>query len=276
LTLTSHTAAGIAYDRSGPQGGLPVVLLHAGIADRRMWDPQWPALTAEHDVVRLDLRGFGESTGRPDGALSPVDDVVETLATLQVEQCHLVAASFGAGVAVEVALTRPDLVASLLLSAPGGALIAEATPDLRAFFDAEGSALEAGDLDAAVEANLAWWVDGPRRDAGVVDAEMRDLVRLMQRRAFELTADWDDVDERELDPPALDRLAEITAPTLVLMGGLDLDAIADAARRVTEGVRGARRVDWPDVAHLPSMERPEDFLGLLNGWLASQHQDSRR
>ena len=166
-------------------------------------------------------------------------------------------------------------MASLLLSAPGGALIAEVTPDLRAFIDAERSALAAGDLDAAVEANLAWWVDGPQRDAGVVDPEVRELVRRMQRRAFELTADWDDVEEQELDPPALERLAEVTAPTLVLMGALDLDAIADAARRVTEGIAGARRVDWPDVAHLPSMERPDDFLALLRGWLASAQQDAR-
>jgi pimeloyl-ACP methyl ester carboxylesterase len=240
-----------------------------------MWEPQWPALTAERDLVRLDLRGFGDSSRRPVGALCPVDDVVDTLATLDISRCHLVGASFGAGVAVEVALTHPDLVESLLLSAPGGALIAERTPDLQEFLDAEGSALEAGDLDAAVEANLAWWVDGPQRDAGVVAPEVRELVRRMQRRAFELTADWDDVDEDELDPPALDRLAEITAPTLVLLGALDLDAIADAARRVTEGIAGARCVDWPDVAHLPSMERPDDFLGLLRGWLASGRRGSR-
>ncbi len=275
MTLTSHTPSGIAFDRAGPQGDLPVVLLHAGIADRRMWEPQWPALTAERDVVRPDLRGFGDSTGRPDGALSPVDDVLDTLAALDIARCHLVAASFGAGVAVEVALTRPDLVESLLLSAPGGALIAEKTPDLRTFSDAERSALEAGDLDAAVEANLVWWVDGPHRDAGVVDTEVRELVRRMQRRAFELTEDWDDVEEQELDPPALDRLAEVAAPTLVLTGALDLDAIADAARRVTEGIAGARRVDWPDVAHLPSMERPDDFLALLRGWLASAQQGAR-
>jgi pimeloyl-ACP methyl ester carboxylesterase len=275
LTPTSHTASGIAFDRVGPPGDLPVVLLHAGIADRRMWEPQWPRLTAERDVVRLDLRGFGDSSGRPDGVLSPVDDVVDTLDALDIARCHLVGASFGAGVAVEVALTRPDLVASLLLSAPGGALIAERTPDLRAFVDAERAALMAGDLDAAVEANLAWWVDGPHRDAGVVAPEVRELVRRMQRRAFELTEDWDDVEEHELDPPALARLAEVAVPTLVLTGALDLDAIADAAHRVTEGIAGARRVDWPDVAHLPSMERPDDFLALLRSWLTSGHRGSR-
>ncbi len=269
LNSTSLSPAGIAYDRAGPRTDLPVVLIHAGIADRRMWDPQWSALTAVRDVVRPDLRGFGESTERPHGALSAVDDVLDTLAGLGVERCHLVGASFGAGVAVEVALTSPEQVDSLLLVAPGGSLIAEATPELRAFIDAERSALARDDLAEAVEANLTWWVDGPRRGPRAVDPKVRGLVRRMQRRAFELTADWDDVEEKELDPPALDRLAEIRVPTLVLVGAHDLDAIQQTAARVTEEIAGARRVDWPDTAHLPSMERPADFLALLRDWLAS-------
>lgn len=267
MSSTSRSTDGIAYDRAGPRGEAPVVLLHAGIADRRMWDPQWSELTAVADTVRLDLRGFGESTGRPAGALSPVDDVLDTLTVLGIRRCHLVGASWGAGVAVEVALASPERVASLLLSAPGGSLIPEATPELRSFAEAEGSALARADVEEAVDANLRWWVDGPRRDSGAVTPEVRELVRRMQRRAFELTADWDDVDETELDPPALDRLAEVGAPTLVLVGGHDLDAIHLAAGRVAEGVPGARRVDWPDTAHLPSMERPDDFLALLGEWL---------
>jgi len=245
-----------------------VLLLHAGVADRRMWDFQWPALTAERDVVRLDLRGFGESVMRPRGALFPVDDVLDTLAELGIGRCHLVGASFGAGVAVEVALTQSELVESLLLSPPGGSLIAEVTADLRAFMNAETSALETNDIDAAVEATLTWWVAGPQRQVSDIDPAVRELVRQMQRRAFELTASWDDVEERELEPPALDRLGEIRVPTLVLVGGLDLDAILAAASHLTDGIVEARRIDWPDTAHLPSMERPADFLALLRHWLA--------
>jgi pimeloyl-ACP methyl ester carboxylesterase len=269
VTVTSRTPTGIAYDRAGPRGDLPVVLLHAGIADRRMWGPIWPALTVERDAVRLDHRGFGESDVRPRGAHAPVEDVLETLAELGIERCHLVGASFGAGVAVEVALTRPEQVGSLLLSGPGGSLIAELTPDVRAFIDAERAALANDDLDAAVEANVAWWVDSPQRTAGDIDPAVRELVTRMQRRAFEVSADWDDIEEQELDPAALDRLPELRVPTLVLLGALDLEAIHEATRRVVDGVAGARRVDWPDVAHLPSMERPDDFLALLRDWLAA-------
>lgn len=240
-----------------------MLLLHAGVADRRMWDPVWGGLTSSHDVVRVDLRGYGESSTRPDGPLDAVDDVVLTLRALDVPRCHVVAASYGAGVAVELALRAPDVVASLLLCAPGGELILEATDQLRTFFRAERAALEAGDLDAAVEANLVTWVDGPARRPLEVDAGVREAVRMMQRRAFELTADWDDVPEVELEPPALERLGEVTVPTTVLLGGLDVDAIDCAGRHVVQQVAGARLVEWPDVAHLPSMERPDDFVALV-------------
>ncbi|MFD5316066.1 alpha/beta fold hydrolase [Streptomyces sp. NPDC127098] len=271
MALTSSTPTGIAYDRAGPAGGPPVVLIHAGVADRRMWDPLWPELTAERDAIRLDLRGFGDSGDRPAGALSPVGDVLDVLAALGVTgPSHLVGASYGAGVAVELALAEPSSVASLLLAAPGGSLIPELTPDLRTFVEAERAALTRGDLTAAVEANIAWWVEGPQRRGDEVDPAVRDLVRLMQRRAFELTADWDDVEAAEADPPALDRLGELRAPTLVLLGALDLKAIHAAAARLAADVPDVRRVDWPDVAHLPSLERPSDFHALLRDWLASR------
>ena len=263
------TRSGIAYDRAGPAGAPTVVLLHAGIADRRMWNAQWPALTANHDVVRLDLRGYGDSTERPEGKLAPADDVIATLLDLDISTAHLIGASYGAGVAVEVALTRPSLVESLLLSAPGGSLIPELMPQLEAFVAAEDAALEGDDIDAAVEANLSWWVDGARRDPGRVAADVRAFVGQMQRRAFEVTNGWDDVDEAEFDPPTLNRLSEIGVPTLVLLGGLDLDAIHHATQRVVEGIAGARRIDWPEVAHLPSLERPTDFTALVDEWLST-------
>ncbi len=95
--IVGTTPSGIAFDHVGASG-TPVVLIHAGVADRRMWDPQWSQLTAARSAVRLDLRRFGESATRPEGEWSHADDVVETLRHLGIERCHLVGASFGAGV----------------------------------------------------------------------------------------------------------------------------------------------------------------------------------
>ena len=259
------TSSGIAFDRAGVRGSTPLLLVHAGIADRRMWDPVWASLTAVRDVVRVDLRGYGSSAARPSGPLDAVADVLAVLDHEGIERVDVVGASFGAGVAVELALQRPSVVTSLLLAAPGGSLLAERTDDFAAFAAAENAALEAGDLSAAADADVSWWVVGPSRSADAVDPAVRALVHQMQTRAFELTADWDDVEEVEPEVEPLDRLDEITVPTTVLVGAHDLLTVHDAAARVVAGVAGAVRVDWPDVAHLPSMEQPARFVDLVLG-----------
>lgn len=267
----------IAYDRAGPTGTTPLLLLHAGIADRRMWDSIWPRLTAEHDVIRIDLRGFGESTTRPTDRWSPRADVLGTLDALGVDRAHLVGCSFGAGVCVEVALDRPALAASLVLVSPGGALITERTDQLAALWETEGTALEAGDLDAAAEANVVAWVDGPERGPDVVEQAVRDVVREMQRLAFTITQDWDEVVEEledALDPEAPERYGELVAPTLVLTGDLDLDAIRLASDVLVAGVPGVRAIRWEDTAHVPSMERPEGFTDLVVEWVTAHEGGS--
>ncbi len=260
--MTSFTATGIAYDRAGPPAAPTIVLLHAGVADRRMWDRQWPQLIQRYDVLRVDLRGFGESVTRPNGRLDQLADLIDTLDGLGIERAHLVGASFGAGLAVGLALAKPALVASLVLSAPGGSLLTTPTPDLQAFFEAEERALADGDIAEAVEANLVAWVDGVGRSVPV-DPAVRAGVAQMQRQLFELGSGWDDLysDEVLADPvPYLDR---ISVPVTVLVGGLDLQAIALAAAAVASAIPGARLIRWPDVAHLPSLERPADFLALI-------------
>lgn len=262
------TATGIGYDRGGDPARPTVLLVHAGVADRRMWDPQWPVLTARYDVVRPDLRGFGDSSTAPEGAVNHVADILALLDGLCIDTCHVVGSSFGSGVAVELALTAADRVASLVLAPPGGSLLATMTPDLRAFADAESAALGAGDLDSAVEVNIGAWVVGVGRDLVDVDPGVVASVRRMQRRAFEVGKALGDLDEVELDPPPLDRLGEVRASTLVIVGQHDLETSRDSAERVVAGIAGAERVDWPDVAHLPSMEHPALFIDLVLDWLA--------
>jgi 3-oxoadipate enol-lactonase len=78
----------------------------------------------------------------------------------------------------------------------------------------------------------------------------------------------EDVERVELAPPALERLDQIHAPTLILLGGHDLEATKEAAERLCSGIRHVQRIDWPDTAHLPSLEHPDRFTDLLRGWLS--------
>jgi pimeloyl-ACP methyl ester carboxylesterase len=268
LSLTPRSK--IAYDRAGPRGDTPLVLVHAGIADRRMWDDIWPGLTAERDVVRLDLRGYGGSSAPPEGAWSQRADVLSAMADLRIDRAHLIGCSYGAGVCAELAIEHPDLAASLFLVAPGGSLLTERTDDFARFLEEEGSALERGDVEAATEANVVHWVDGPRRGPGDVAPAIREAVRQMQRRAFEITLPWPDEvweAEEELSPEPAERLAEMSMPALVLCGGLDMDTVRGTADLLAAQLPSVRRVDWSDVAHLPSMERPDDFVELALEWV---------
>ena len=259
--VVGRTGSGIAYEVAG--SGPPLVLVHAGVADRRMWDPHWPAFQAHHRVVRYDARGYGESLP-PAGPWSQHGDLLELLAELGMARAHLVGASMGAGIAVEAALAQPDAVASLVLAAPAGALLGPPTDDLQAVWRAEIAALDGGDIEAAVEVNLRAWVEGPSRPVEAVDPALRAFVATMQRDAFELPEwDPDDAPEAELSPPADARLAEIDCWTLIVVGEADQPSTVDAAHRLAGRIPAARLVSWPDVGHMISLERPAEFERLV-------------
>jgi pimeloyl-ACP methyl ester carboxylesterase len=269
-----RTTAGLAFDEQG--SGSPIVLAHAAVADRRMWDPQMPALAASHRVIRYDCRGFGESLP-PQGSWSQHTDLLDLLDELLISRAHLVGASMGAGIAVEAALARPGSVDSLVLVAPGGALFDDSPPELRPIWAAEVDALDRGDVAAAVEVNLRAWVDGPDRTPDLVDPAVRAVVGTMQREAFELPA-WDQeaAPEYELSPPATARLTELACPILVVVGDADQPSIRTAAERIAEVASLARLVVWPGVAHMLTLERPDEFAALVLEFVADVEADSVR
>src|SRR4026207_91375 len=111
--VSGRTATGPALHTAGP--GEPLVLVHAGVAARRMWDPQWPAFAAAHRVVRYDLRGYGESLP-PSGPWAQPADLLGLRDGLGIARAHVVGTSVGAGIAVGAALAQPQAVASLVLA----------------------------------------------------------------------------------------------------------------------------------------------------------------
>jgi pimeloyl-ACP methyl ester carboxylesterase len=247
--------------------GPPVLLVHEGICDSRMWEPQWRTFPPVHRTARCDLRGFG-LTPLPPEPFSNARDVVELLERLDLGPTALVGGSLGGRVVLEVALARPDLVDRLVLVAPGlpGHDWSE---EVTSGWKAEEAALERGDLDAAVEVNLRTWVDGPRRRPDEVDPAVRALVGEMQRLAFELQLPtWEQADEALLVPDAAERLGEVAVPTLVLVGDEDVTDMQQISARIAAEVPGARRESISGAAHVPSMERPDEFDRLVLPFLA--------
>jgi pimeloyl-ACP methyl ester carboxylesterase len=239
--------------------GPAVALVHEGICDSRMWDPQWELWARSYRLLRLDLRGFGRS---PLGSepYSHARDVIAALELHGIERAALVGVSLGGRVALEVAVARPDLVSTLVLVAPGlpGH---EWSAELREQWAAEEAAFEAGELDAAVEVSLRTWVDGPRRQPADVDPAVRRRVGEMQREAYELQREW--VDEEPLVADLAERIREIQAPTLVLVGEEDQPDMRAIAERLAREISGARLATIPATAHVPSMERPREFDALV-------------
>ena len=249
--------------------GAPVLLIHEGICDSRMWDPQWRTFPSAHRTVRCDLRGFGR-TPLPAEPYAHARDVVELLDRLELGPAALVGVSLGGCVALDVALARPDLVNGLVL-------VGSSLPDhewsdtVSRYAEEEEAALERGDLDSAVEATLRMWVDGPKRGPSEVDPAVRSFVAEMQRRALELQLPtWEDAEEELLVPDLASRYVELRVPTLVLVGSEDVSDMHAIAERLASGIPSARKAEIAATAHVPSIERPEEFDRLVLGFLGSE------
>jgi pimeloyl-ACP methyl ester carboxylesterase len=258
--VATLNGAEIAYDVAG--SGTPVLLLHAGLGDRRMWDDQARAFAKHFTVVRFDARGFGE-TRKPDAPFAPYADAIALLDHLGFSRAHFIGVSMGSQTAIEAAIAAPERVSALVAVAARTGM--PVSPALRAGWDRVNELYEAGDTAGAVEYELRMWVDGPDRGVDAVDPEMRERVRDMNAALF--ARDDDAGEEIPLDSPAAERLAEISAPTLILYGDKDVMDVRLAAGHLAATIPGARLAIIPDAAHLPQMERPELFNEIVLGFL---------
>jgi len=245
--------------------GPEIVLFHEGICDSRMWDTQWDSWAHGNRVLRFDLRGYGRTPLEP-GPYASARDVLELLDGHGFEQAALVGVSMGGRVALEVALAAPEHVRALVLvgsGLPGH----DWSDEMQTAWQEEESALRAGDVDSAVDSVHRTWVAGPGRRLEDVDPEVRASVAEMQRRAFELQTV--EPDEELLVEDVAQRLGDVATPTLVLVGDEDQPDIRAISERLAREIPHARLETISDTAHVPSMERPEEFDRLVLGFLES-------
>ena len=252
--------------------GLPIVLIHAGIADLRAWDDLVPYLVnAGHQVIRYDCRGYGSSvTDAVD--YSNRADLRAVLDTAGVERAVLVGNSRGAMIALDTILESPERAAAFVWVGGGiGGFDSEISAEELVMFEAADAAEMAGDVETQLDLEVRIWVDGVGQPTTRVPARIRDAIRDMNRPLLDPARIAGT--PITLGSSANDRLGEIEIPVLAVVGALDVRNTRDSAMRLESAVRGARRVEIPDVAHMVGMEAPDqlaeliiEFVGPLGGW----------
>ncbi|WP_434741850.1 alpha/beta fold hydrolase [Micromonospora sp. SH-82] len=265
MTKIDVNGAALSYDDTGT--GNPLVLLHAGIADRRMWHRQIAPLADRYRVIAVDLRGYGESEP-PSRSFAHHDDVIGLLDALGLQRATLVGSSFGGAVAVDATLAYPHRVDGLALlgTAISGHEWSEETNDL---WEELVGDVDPTDLAATAAAEVRFWVVGPGRRPEDVDPDLVAFAREMDHRALTAEQALRTVDVVEADPPAVDRLGELRVPVLVTAGAADVPDIRRLADRIgDEAPHAVRLPDVPDTAHLLPLERPGPVNAALLDFLA--------
>jgi pimeloyl-ACP methyl ester carboxylesterase len=246
-----------------------VTMIHPGLWDRRTWDPQVPAFAeAGYRVLRYDVRGYGSSSRLTGVPTSPVRDLEALLSSLRIQRTSLVGCSMGGAIAIDFALSHPDRVHALVLAASGlGGY--EGTPEEDAWWERATAGLEeavqAGDYERAEEMRLAVWAP-----LGTHDPAGRRIRDIAFDNLHELTMDESSIEE--LEPAAIQRLGEVTAPTLVIDAADDVPPMHSIARILADGIPGANFAVIEDADHVVNLRQPEVFNRLVLEFLA-QHRD---
>lgn len=237
-----------AEDTGG--GGVPVVLLHPGVADSRCWEPLLAGLAARHRVIRYDARGFGRSPN-PTVPYSLAEDLRAVLDHFEVGRAVLAGTSMGGATAVSGALNEPSRVAGLVLLVPG----ITGFPDLE---DPEltariGELATAGDMDGLLALSLETWAA-----AGTApDTQAAEWLRAA------IPAWFTTYGHQTQDPPAFPCLGELSMPCTLLLGEKDTPRTVRCNEAMAAALPDCHLVRLPDCDHLPTLRAPETVLDLV-------------
>ena len=243
------------------EGRPPLVFLHAGVTDGRLWDGAMAAAAGQRSALRMDRRGFGQTRVTAARPHAWVDDLCAVLDALALPRVELVGCSLGGRIAIDAALAHPDRVAGLTLVAPSvsGApdpVLDDASRELN---DATLAARAAGQLDEVNRLQARLWLDGPGQPEGRVGGAARALFLAMNHVALHAAP----IGELEPAPAAWPQLEALDVPTRLVCGDLDLPYLVQRCHQMTARIPGARHWALPGLAHLPSLEAPEVFNRVL-------------
>ena len=243
--------------------GHPLVLIHGGFMDRRMWDGQFELFAQKYKVIRYDVRGY-EKSDKAVGSYSHVEDLRRLLDFLGVEKACVLGLSLGGQIAIDFALEHPDRVDSLILV--GAAMTGypfKYNADFIAKYTAVTTAAKTAGLDEAVEKVLQLPFFIPAKP----DSEFVNRMRPMIRENFRA---WNSSEGQAVwpNPPAFKRIEKIAVPTLIIVGDKDIPVILDVGEMLKTRIKGARKEIVRDAAHHVNMEQPAAFNRIVLDFLA--------
>jgi pimeloyl-ACP methyl ester carboxylesterase len=232
-----------------------------------MWDAQETALVPHYRVIRYDAQGFGRSPLASAPAIR-ADDLHRVLDGLGIGRAHLVGLSMGGTTALDFALQHPARVGALVLAASGCSGLSPADAWLAEQNAQEEAALERGDIEAALRVDLQTWLAGPKRRLEEMPPDLVQTLAPMARAVL-----LNDVERKptpQIQPPAVGRLGEVRAPTLVLVGDADVARALAYADVLASGIPGARRQVFAGAAHMLNREQPAAFNQAVLDFLRQQ------
>ncbi len=271
VTMIDVDGGTVWADDSGGDGP-PLVLLHPGVGDSRIWDPVLPALAKKYRVIRYDARGFGQSPA-PTVKHSLLRDLAAVLDHYGLDRVAIVGCSQGGASALGLALDQPERVTALVLLCPGipGFPFGEDDPgEDDALFEEYGRAKAACDVDAMADVIQRIW----GRAGATPDA--------MEQFRSAARADLSVGDLEEEDPAVFDRLGQISVPSSLLVGDADFPPLVLADKAAAAGIVGCELVLVHGMDHLPPLRDPELVLQTIAdtldraSWLAPDRGDVDR
>lgn len=247
--------ASLSYDDEGPRDGdgAPLVLIHGWTADRHRWDHQMTHFAEKRRVVRLDLRGHGESSGAGVRTVAELaKDVLALLDHLKIDQAVLVGHSMGGMIAQTIALDHPARVERLVLVNSIGRM---------AYSRGRGLLMAASTLvpfKLFVAANIqrAFAPGYPREEIRAYVKASADTPREVVMTLYGAMRAFD----------VLDRVGEIRTPTLMIHGYHDIQLPVQQMLRMAMAYPDAV-VRIIDAGHELPVEKPAELTEALDRFL---------